>query len=69
MKKLYVVGFGPGSMSGYTIEALNALESSELIYGYKTYIDLVKKNFPGENISFLGCMKKRPLQGGTFEGK
>ena len=59
MKKLYVVGFGPGSMNGYTIEALNALESSELIYGYKTYIDLVKKNFPGREYIVSGMHEEK----------
>lgn len=59
MKKLYVVGFGPGSLNGYTIEALNAFESSELIYGYKTYIDLVKKNFPGREYVVSGMHEEK----------
>lgn len=59
MKRLYVVGFGPGSMNGYTIEAINALESSELIYGYKTYIDLVKNNFPGREYIVSGMHEEK----------
>lgn len=59
MKRIFVVGFGPGSMNGYTIEALNALESSEIIYGYKTYTDLVKKNFPGREYIVSGMHEEK----------
>ena len=44
--KLYVVGFGPGSPDGMTVAAKKVLEECELIDGYKTYTDLIRKYFP-----------------------
>ena len=41
MKKLYVVGIGPGSIENMTGAALAALEDSQVIAGYTTYMDLV----------------------------
>ncbi|MDW5300466.1 MAG: precorrin-3B C(17)-methyltransferase [Sedimentibacter sp.] len=39
---IYVVGIGPGSKDTMTYEAMNAIKKSDVIVGYKTYIDLVK---------------------------
>ncbi|MBS4535483.1 precorrin-3B C(17)-methyltransferase [Clostridium sp. D2Q-14] len=39
---LYVVGIGPGHMNNMTKEAIDALEDSEIIIGYKTYISLIE---------------------------
>lgn len=41
--KLYIVGFGPGGYEYMTIQAKNALEDSQIIAGYTTYIDLIKQ--------------------------
>ena len=38
---IYVIGIGPGSKEMMTLEAIKALEDSEVIVGYKTYINLV----------------------------
>ncbi|MBO6016248.1 MAG: precorrin-3B C(17)-methyltransferase [Lachnospiraceae bacterium] len=46
MGKIYVVGIGPGDMSGMTIQAHRALCNSDVIVGYHTYIELVKDAFP-----------------------
>ena len=46
MKKLYVVGLGPGGMDDLTIRARKALGASEVIIGYRTYLGLVKSLFP-----------------------
>ncbi|SHH40911.1 precorrin-3B C(17)-methyltransferase [Tepidibacter thalassicus] len=40
---IYVVGIGPGKKELMTFEAVNALNESEVIVGYKTYIDLIKE--------------------------
>jgi precorrin-3B C17-methyltransferase len=37
---IYVIGIGPGSKEMMTLEAIKALEDSEVIVGYKTYINL-----------------------------
>lgn len=38
---IYVIGIGPGSKELMTLEAINAIEDSEVIVGYKTYINLI----------------------------
>ncbi len=42
MKKLYVVGIGPGNEKFLTKEARLVLESCDVICGYTVYVDLVK---------------------------
>ncbi len=39
---IYAVGIGPGSREGITYEARSAIEKSDVVVGYKTYIDLIK---------------------------
>ena len=46
MRKLYVVGIGPGSYEGMTVGAVKVLEKSDLIVGYTVYCDLIKPHFP-----------------------
>ena len=46
MKKIMVVGIGPGSYEGMTVAAVKALERAELIVGYTVYCDLIKPYFP-----------------------
>lgn len=43
---LYIVGFGAGGENGMTLEAREAIETSDLIVGYTVYTELLKKNFP-----------------------
>lgn len=50
MSKIYVVGIGPGDEENITLKAHKALESCDVIVGYKTYIDLVKDRFPDKEI-------------------
>lgn len=42
---IHVVGFGPGSFDGMTIEAKSVLDKCDLIVGYEGYIDLIKPYF------------------------
>ena len=44
LKKLYVVGIGPGAYEKMTIEAAEALKNSDVIIGYTVYVDLVKEH-------------------------
>lgn len=46
MKKLYLVGIGPGKKSGMTLEAEEALRKSDCIVGYHVYTELVQADFP-----------------------
>lgn len=43
---LYIVGIGPGSEEGMTIQARNAISRSGIIVGYTVYNDLLKPMFP-----------------------
>lgn len=46
MKKIYIVGIGPGSYEQMTIQAARTLEQCDTIIGYPVYVDLVKPHFP-----------------------
>ncbi|MDO4754270.1 MAG: precorrin-3B C(17)-methyltransferase [Bacillota bacterium] len=56
MKKLSVVGIGPGKYEGLTLEAENALKEAEIIVGYTAYVDLVKPHFPEKEYYATGMM-------------
>ena len=43
VKKIYVVGIGPGAYEQMTIRAAKALESCDVIIGYTVYVDLVRE--------------------------
>lgn len=43
---LYIVGIGPGSAEGMTVQAQNAISRSGIIVGYTVYNDLLKPLFP-----------------------
>ena len=60
MKKLYVVGIGPGAYEKMTIEAAEALKNSDVIIGYTVYVDLVKEHFPGKE--FLTTPMKKEVE-------
>lgn len=40
--KLFVVGFGPGDFQHITNRAVDVLKMSDVVIGYKTYVDLIK---------------------------
>ena len=54
---LYIVGFGPGGYETMTVEAVRALEDSDLIVGYTTYVDLIRPCFPEKE--FLATAMKQ----------
>ena len=58
MKKLTVVGIGPGSYDGMTVGAVKALENADLIVGYTTYCDLIKPYFPDKNFLSTPMMQE-----------
>ncbi len=57
MKKLLVVGIGPGTEDMMTCEAKRALSNADVICGYTAYVDLVKERYPGK-VFFSTPMKK-----------
>lgn len=48
--KIYVVGIGPGKKPDMTYRAYEAMEKSDVIIGYKTYVDLVKEYFTDKEL-------------------
>ena len=46
MKRLTVVGIGPGNREQMTEEACEALKEAEVIAGYRLYIDQIRELFP-----------------------
>ena len=55
---IYVIGIGPGCKNLMTMEAINAIESAEVIVGYKTYIDLVKEFIEDKEVVQNGMRKE-----------
>ena len=58
MKKLTVVGIGPGSYDGMTVGAVKALENADLIVGYTTYCDLMRPYFPDKKFLSTPMMQE-----------
>ena len=50
MKKIYVVGLGPGGIDEMTPRARKAIEDSDLVVGYSTYINLSRIIFPEKSL-------------------
>lgn len=49
MKRIDVVGFGPGGYEYMTVQAIAAMKAADVLVGYTTYIDLIKDIFPDKN--------------------
>ena len=48
LKKIYMIGLGPGKREGMTGEALSAIEKSDVVVGYDLYIDLISDIIGGK---------------------
>ena len=58
MKKVTVIGLGPGGGADLTGRARAALEECGLIVGYTAYIDLVKDDFPEKEVLSTGMRRE-----------
>ena len=56
--KISIVGIGPGNFFDMTERAKNAIESAEVISGYKTYLKLIEKILAGKKIVATGMMQE-----------
>ena len=56
--KIYVVGIGPGKKENMTFRAYEAMENSDIIVGYKTYVDLVKEYYPEKEMKSSAMTKE-----------
>ena len=45
MKKLFVVGIGPGAYEEMTLRAVRTLQQCQVIVGYTVYVDLIREHF------------------------
>lgn len=50
MGKIYVVGMGPGQEDKMTVEAIAALEKSDVIIGYTVYLELLSEKYKEKEI-------------------
>ena len=48
--KIYIIGMGPGKEEMMTVEALQALEQSDVIIGYTVYVKLLGERFAGKEM-------------------
>ncbi len=58
MKKLTVVGIGPGNYNGLTVGAVKALEEADVIVGYTAYCDLMRPYFPDKGFLSTPMMRE-----------
>lgn len=58
MGKIFVVGIGPGDREHMTREAEQAIEESDLIVGYTTYVELLKGIFPQKEFLQTGMKQE-----------
>ncbi len=56
--KILLVGFGPGSESHMSVRALQAIEESDVVIGYSTYIRLVKNLLDGKEVVRKGMTEE-----------
>ncbi|SCL88591.1 precorrin-3B C(17)-methyltransferase [Sporanaerobacter sp. PP17-6a] len=57
--KIFVVGIGPGNIEHMTFEARNAIEKSDVIVGYKTYVDLIEDIIRDKEVASTGMKKEK----------
>ncbi|MGG4493610.1 precorrin-3B C(17)-methyltransferase [Brevibacillus reuszeri] len=56
--KLFVIGFGPGSFEHITKRAREALQESDVIIGYSTYVDLIRGLLTDQEIVSTGMTEE-----------
>lgn len=56
--KLFVVGFGPGDFKHITTRVVEVLQESDLIIGYKTYVDLIQDLLTGQTVVSTGMTEE-----------
>ena len=56
--KILLVGFGPGAEAHMSVRALQAIEESDVVIGYSTYIKLVKNLLDGKEVIRKGMTEE-----------
>lgn len=55
---IYVIGIGPGGKEYMTLEAIEAIKNSDVIVGYKTYINLIEDMISDKEVVQNGMRKE-----------
>jgi adenosylcobyric acid synthase len=58
MSRLFVIGIGPGNLKHMTFEAREAIESSEVVVGYSTYLKLIEPLLVGKEVVSSGMTRE-----------
>jgi adenosylcobyric acid synthase len=58
MSRLFIVGIGPGDLKHMTYQAREAIESSDTVVGYTTYLDLIAPLLVGKEVISSGMTKE-----------
>jgi len=58
MKKIYVVGLGPGGIDQMTYRAVQTLKGCDVIAGYNVYIELIREYFPDKKFLSNGMRRE-----------
>lgn len=56
--KIFLVGVGPGAIEHFTGRAKEAVDTSEVIVGYSTYIELVSSSIAGKEVISTGMTEE-----------
>ncbi|MED4782203.1 precorrin-3B C(17)-methyltransferase [Brevibacillus choshinensis] len=56
--KLFVIGFGPGSFEHITKRAREAIQESDVIIGYSTYVDLIRELLTDQEVVSTGMTEE-----------
>lgn len=56
--KIYVIGIGPGLLDYMTPRAKEAIELSDVVVGYKLYLDLIDELIKNKSTDFTGMKKE-----------
>ncbi len=56
--KILIVGFGPGNLEQITIQAREAIQESQIIIGYNTYVDLIRHLLTKQEIVRTGMTEE-----------
>ena len=51
MKKIYIVGLGPGNEAMMTAAAREAIDKSSVVVGYEVYVDLIRPLLAGKTVA------------------
>lgn len=54
MKKIDIVGFGPGNKKKMTLEAIEAINNADIVVGFSTYVEILKESFPNKEYFSTG---------------